>query len=125
MIVKQPVHYIKGYRNLLGALFQLKYYSKFCQVLAEVEALSKDKNIVQNLNTEVLVFQFLYVSKINKYFMEGNFAEGVKIIPELLEKLELYKSMLDPERVLIIYYKIASLYFVSPSFFAYMLPQLV
>ncbi|GHE72588.1 MULTISPECIES: hypothetical protein [Roseivirga] len=116
MIVKQPVHYIKGYRNLLGALFQLKYYSKFCQVLAEVEALSKDKNIVQNLNTEVLVFQFLYVSKINKYFMEGNFAEGVKIIPELLEKLELYKSMLDPERVLIIYYKIASLYFGNGNY---------
>lgn len=116
MIIKQPVHYIKGYRNLLGSLFQLQYYSKFCEVLAEVEALSQDKRVIQNLNTEVLVFQFLYISKINKHFMEGSFDRGVEIIPELTEKLEKYQYKIDPERVLMMYYKIASLYFGSGNY---------
>ncbi len=116
MIIKQPVHYVKGYRNLLGALFQLQYYSKFCEVLTEVEALSNDKQIVQNLNTEVLIFQFLYISKINKHFMEGSFDEGVQLIPELTEKLEIYKAKIDPERVLMMYYKIASLYFGNANY---------
>ena len=116
MIIKQPVHYIKGYRNLLGALFQLQYYSKFCEVLEEVEELSQDKQIVQNLNTEVLVFQFLYISKINKHFMEGSFDQGVEMIPELMQKLEKYQYKIDPERVLMMYYKIASLYFGSGNY---------
>lgn len=116
LIIKQPVHYIKGYRNLLGSLFQLQYYSKFCEVLEEVEELSQNKQVVQNLNTEVLIFQFLYISKINKHFMEGSFDEGVEMIPEIMEKLDRYKSKIDPERVLMIYYKIASLYFGSGNY---------
>ncbi|MBO6495688.1 MAG: hypothetical protein JJ978_08990 [Roseivirga sp.] len=116
MIKKQPVHYIKGYRNLLGSLFQLQYYSKFCEVLKEVEELSQNKEIIQNLNTEVLVFQFLYISKINKHFMEGSFDEGVEMVPELMQKLERYQNKIDPERVVMMYYKIASLYFGSGNF---------
>ncbi|MCO6361004.1 hypothetical protein [Roseivirga pacifica] len=116
MVQKQQVHFIKGYSNLLDALFQLQYYTKFCEVLAEVETLSKDKNIVTDLNTEVLIFKFLYISKINKYFMEGNFKQGVKLIPEILDKLELYKEQIDPERVLMMYYKFASLYFGNADY---------
>lgn len=111
MAEKQSVHFIKGYRNLLDALFQLQYYSKFCEVLSEVENLSKHQKVVQDLNTEVLIFKFLYISKINKHFLEGSFDEGVKLIPEVLEKLNAYETKIDPERVLMFYYKIASLYF--------------
>ena len=64
MAQKQPVLFIKGYRNLLDTLFQLQYYSKFCQVLEEVEMLSINKLIVKDLNTEILIFKFLYISKI-------------------------------------------------------------
>ena len=111
MAEKQPVQFIKGYQNLLAALFQLQYYTRFCEVLEEVEALAKDTGIVRDLNTEVLIFKFLYISKINRHFMEGSFAEGVELIPEVLDKLKLYEGKIDPERVLMFYYKIASLYF--------------
>ena len=116
MAQKQPVQYIKGYRNLLASLFQLQYYTRFCQVLEEVETLSQDKSIVRDLNTEVLVFTFMYIAKINKHFMEGSFDKGVELIPDLLEKLERYKEKIDPERVLMFYYKIASLYFGDANY---------
>lgn len=116
MARKQPVQFIKGYRNLLASLFQLQYYSKFCQVIDEVDALSQNELIVKDLNTEILIFKFLYIAKINKYFMEGSFAEGVKIIPEILERLKKYEGKIDPERVLMFYYKFASLYFGNDNY---------
>jgi tetratricopeptide (TPR) repeat protein len=116
MITKQLSLYIKGYRHLLGSLFQLQYYTKFCAVLEEIEVLSKNIDIVKDLNTEVLIFKFLWISKINKHFMEGSFEEGVILIPKLLKKLKEYESKIDPERVLMFYYKIASLYFGNGDF---------
>ena len=113
MAKRQPVEYIKGYHNLLSVLFQLQHYTRFCQVIDELAAIQHNDQIVRDLNTKVLVFKFLFSSKINKYFMEGNFTEGVKLIPELLEKLEEYSSKIDPERLLLFYYKIATLYFGS------------
>lgn len=116
MAEKQPVQFIKGYRNLLAALFQLQYYTRFCEILVEVESLAKNDQIVRDLNTEVLIFKFLYISKINKHFMEGSFDEGVELIPEVLEKLKKYEGKIDSERVLMFYYKIASLYFGSANY---------
>ncbi|OEK00976.1 hypothetical protein BFP97_05385 [Roseivirga sp. 4D4] len=116
MARKQPVLFIKGYRNLLAALFQLQYYSEFCRVLDEVELLSKDQQIVKDLNSEILIFKFLYISKINKHFMEGQFEKGIDLIPEILEKLKLYEGKIDPERVLMFYYKFASLYFGNANY---------
>ncbi|MFT7268775.1 MAG: tetratricopeptide (TPR) repeat protein [Roseivirga sp.] len=116
MIAKQLSLYIKGYWHLLGSLFQLQYYSKFCVVLTEIEALAKNDDIVKDLNTEVLIFKFLWISKINKHFMEGSFEAGVELIPKLLKKLKEYEGKIDPERVLMFYYKIASLYFGNGDF---------
>lgn len=116
MAQKQPVLFIKGYRNLLDTLFQLQYYSKFCLVLKEVEELSKNELIVKDLNTEILIFKFLYISKINKLFMEGDFDKGVELIPEIIEKLKRYEGKIDPERVLMFYYKFASLYFGNDNY---------
>ena len=45
--------------------------------------------------------------------MEGTFTEGLKIVPEIEEKLKEYELYMDRHRVLVFYYKIASLYFGS------------
>jgi TPR repeat protein len=111
MLKKHPEQYIKGLHNLLSSLFHLQHYSKFCAVMEELEALSKNIEFTSNLNTEILIFKFLYTAKINKLFMEGRFDLGIAIVPELLDKLAHYKGKIDAERVLMFYYKIASLYF--------------
>jgi hypothetical protein len=48
--------------------------------------------------------------------MEGRFDKGVELIPEILEKLKQYKGKIDPERVLMFYYKFASLYFGNDNY---------
>src|SRR5215211_4377437 len=45
--------------------------------------------------------------------MEGSFTEGLSLVPFIEDKLKEYELYLDRHRVLIFYYKIASLYFGS------------
>ncbi|MFD2999358.1 hypothetical protein ACFS7Z_03210 [Pontibacter toksunensis] len=116
MKFKQDMLYIKGLHNLLLALYNMLYYSKFKQVLQKLEDFAADPERKTSPNSEVLLFLFIYTNKINNYFLEGNFTEGLQIIPELLEKLNRFKSHLDPHRRLMFYYKIASLYFGSGEY---------
>lgn len=109
----QAMLYIKGLHNLLAALYNLLYYSKFMQVLRTLEDFAANQTRRSSPNTEILLFQYIYTNKINAYFLEGRFTEGLAIIPELLEQLDHFKPQLDTHRTLVFYYKIASLYFGS------------
>ncbi|OKL38543.1 hypothetical protein [Pontibacter flavimaris] len=113
MKYSQPSLYIKGLHNLLAALFNLQYFTRFEQVLQEMERFANDPNRRDTPNTEVLLFLYIYTNKINLYFMRGAFSEGVHLVPELLRNLEQHEQQLDPHRRLIFYFKIASLYFGS------------
>ena len=48
--------------------------------------------------------------------MEGTFDAGLELVPDLIQKLEDYAPFLDAHRVMVFYYKIASLYFGSGDF---------
>lgn len=113
MIEVQPALYLKGLHNLLAALFNLRYYSKFKRVLEQLEKVDEIKSIKANQNIEILVFLYTSTNTINKYFLSGEFSEGVKYIPHLEHDLVKYDNFLDPHRVLVFYYKIACLYFGS------------
>jgi hypothetical protein len=113
MIDKQTTLYVKGLHNLLAALYNLLYHSKFKQVLQKLEDFANDETRRTSPNIEIQLFLYIYTNRINAYFMEGKFTEGLDIIPELLEKLKDFQVQLDPHRMLVFYYKIASLYFGS------------
>jgi hypothetical protein len=48
--------------------------------------------------------------------MQGSFREGLKLVPLIEEKLGEYHLYLDRHRILVFYYKIATLYFGSGDF---------
>jgi hypothetical protein len=78
-----------------------------------LEDLSQKDIIVRNENNNIQLFVYLYIAKINQHFMYGSFEEGLKLVPYITEKLQHYSLYLDRHRVLVFYYKIASLYFGS------------
>ena len=43
--------------------------------------------------------------------MEGKFQNGLKMIPNILSKINSLKIHIDPHHIMLIYYKIACLYF--------------
>jgi tetratricopeptide (TPR) repeat protein len=48
--------------------------------------------------------------------MEGTFTEGLKLVPYIEEQLKEYEIYLDRHRILVFYYKVASLYFGSAKY---------
>lgn len=116
MIEIEPAHYIKAIHNLLNAHFDLQNYQKFNEAIRQFEAFAQSETVIKNENNRIQVFIYLYLAKINRHFMEGTFAEGLKLVPEIVEKLNEYALYLDKHRILIFYYKIASLYFGSGDY---------
>ena len=106
-------HYIKGMHNLMSAHFDLQNYNKLVDSLKEFERFSHTALVKNNDNNRIQTFIYLNLSRINKHFMEGTFSEGLKQIPYIEEKLKEFELYIDRHRVLVFYYKFASLYFGS------------
>lgn len=116
MIPLEPAHYIKGMHNLLTAHFALRNYAKFDCTIDAFDAFAQSDTVQQSDNNSIQVFVYLYIAKINQHFLHGTFKEGLQLVPEIEEKLKAYRLYLDRHRVLVFYYKIASLYFGSGDF---------
>ncbi|MEO1654112.1 MAG: hypothetical protein AAFU64_11230, partial [Bacteroidota bacterium] len=116
MLEQEPEWYLKGIHRLQEALFNLQHYSRFKGNLVLLESFWAKIQGQGRENMELLTFLYLTTARINLHFMEGSFSQGLALIPEILEKLEVYDKQLDPYHVLVLYYKIASLYFGSGDF---------
>ncbi|HSC53202.1 MAG TPA: hypothetical protein VLC98_06280 [Phnomibacter sp.] len=113
MIKVETIQYIKGMHNLLGAHYDLKNADRFYETLQHFEAFYQSPVVQVNENYKIQSFVYLYISKIHKHYLEGTFSEGLNMVPEILDNLELYNLYIDRHRVLVFYYKIACLYFGS------------
>jgi hypothetical protein len=116
MIKIEPQHYIKGMHNLLNAHFMLRNDKRFNIDLDKFQAFYESREGNATMNNHVQSFVYLYLSKINKHFLEGTFSEGLELVPEIESKLKEFELQLDRHRTLIFYYKIACLYFGSGDY---------
>jgi hypothetical protein len=116
MVQVETGHYIKGTHNLLNAHFDLRNFRGFQSVLERFEAFADSEVVQRSHNNRVQTFIYLTTARINQHFMVGTFREGLAQVPYVEEKLDEYSGFIDRHRVLVFYYKIASLYFGSGDF---------
>ncbi len=116
MIEIETAHYIKGLHNLMSAHFDLRNYHKFNDTIQVFERFIETPIIQHNRNNLIQTFTYLNIARLNKHFMEGTFSEGLELVGYIEAKLEEYELYMDRHRVLVFYYKIASLYFGSGDF---------
>lgn len=116
MIPIETVSYIKGMHNLLTSHFTLRNDAKFEKDLMIFEAFASSAIVRQSDNNRVQVFLYLYIAKINQHILDGTFNEGLLLVPYILEKLNEFQRYIDSHRILVFYYKIASLYFGAGDF---------
>ncbi len=112
----ETTHYIKGLHNLLNAHFDLKNDEKFEQTLKVFEDFASSEIVRRNENNAVQVFVYLNIARLNRHVLHGTFTEGLLHVPMIVEKLEAYTMYIDRHRILVFYYKIASLYFGSGQY---------
>src|SRR5450432_3140568 len=116
MIPIETGHYIKGMHNLLGAHFDLLNYPKFLETLSRFEIFFHSEAVQENDNNRIQTFVYLHIAKINQHFIDGTFTDGIELVPFIEEKLKEHEIYLDRHRILIFYYKFASLYFGSGDY---------
>ena len=111
--------YMRGYSRLLDSLFLLRSYKRFAQTLNTFEhEIAGIENVGDN--SRMIALQIHYTHQINKSFYEGAFNEGIKIIPEVEAFIQRYQNHLDIHHRMLLYYKIACLYFGNGDYDACM-----
>lgn len=111
VISQHPVFYLKGKNYLLESLFFLKHYSKFKEELDYFKEEVTQQQIPLNSNTELLIFQYYTANQLHLHFLDGTFKEGEYLVKEIEQKIKKYASRLDDHHIVVLYYKIACLYF--------------
>jgi tetratricopeptide (TPR) repeat protein len=116
MIRVETGHYIKGLHTLLNAHFDLRNYKRFEDTLTKFEKFAQADRVRLHDNFRTQAFVYIYNAKINWHNMTGTFAAGVKLVPQLLEKMEENMLFIDEHRIMVFNYKIASMYFGNGDF---------
>ncbi|PRP67364.1 hypothetical protein [Nonlabens agnitus] len=111
MIQLNPVFFLKGNNYLLEALFFLRRKEKFDKRLAILEETVNDGNFPDNENVAALSFLYLNLNKVNAYFIDGSFSDGLFLIPKIEKELKSFKSKIDEHHQMVFYYKFASMHF--------------
>ncbi len=111
MIQLNPVFYLKGNHYLLESLFYVKYSSQFKKTLQRLEAMVESKDFPKNDNIGSLAFLYINANKLNLHFLEGTFDKGLYLVKIIEYGINKHKDRLDAHHIMILYYKIASLYF--------------
>ncbi|OAD45406.1 hypothetical protein [Polaribacter atrinae] len=111
LINTHPVFYLKSKNYLLEASFLVKKVSTFKRELSLFESEIDQKEIPMNTNTELLIFLYLYSNKLHFHFLEGSFEKGEYLVDIINNKIDKYKNRLDNHYIVLLYYKIACLYF--------------
>jgi hypothetical protein len=123
LFVDQPLmkrvetgHYIKALHNLLNAHFDLRNYQKLEMTLKEFEQFASTGRVQENDSFRIQAFLYITQAKINLHFMKGTFKEGLSLVPEIEDRLEEDALFIDRHRILVLNYKIATLFFGSGDY---------
>jgi hypothetical protein len=116
MIRVETGHYIKGVHNLLNAHFDLRNYQKFETDLHGFETFAQGERVQENDSFRIQAFIYITTAKMNQHFMRGTFKDGLPLVPGIEDMLAQDALFIDRHRVLVLNYKIATLYFGSGDY---------
>jgi len=111
MIYLNPVFFLKGNHYLLESLFYVKYSSQFKETLERMEKITESKDFPDNDNIASLAFLYINLNKLNLHFLEGTFEKGLYLVKIVEYGINKHKDRIDQHHVMVLYYKIACLYF--------------
>ncbi len=100
----------------MNSHFDLRNYQQFGKVLKEFEDFTKTERVQENDTFRIQSFLYISQAKLNQHFMLGTFKEGLDLVPYINEGLKENALFIDQHRVMVLTYKIATLYFGSGDY---------
>ena len=108
--------YLKGLNHLMIAQYKLMRYSDFIQNHRRMKYIPQLVGVELDANIQLKLQKYIYSHLFNKFFMVGDFEIGAILFARIKPRLEEFISQLDKHSRLIMYYKIACLYFGDGNF---------
>lgn len=116
LIAVHPVFYIKGNHYVLESLFYLNRVKQFETTLDSFETIIGSTHIPEDDNIIVLSFFYVYSNKLNLKFMKAEYSGGEELLDTINKRIERYRDKVDRHHVMILYYKMACLYFGNRNY---------
>ncbi len=105
-----PHLYIKGLHNCLSVLYNCMDIRRHEVYLLELETFT-GSDLKFDENTKIMSFVYLNSARINHIILSGKFSESIGYLVQVEEELEQYAGKLDDYRLMIFWYRMASIYF--------------
>lgn len=116
LIVSRLETYVKCLNNVLVGCNKLFLYEEFIHYHKKLQLIKRNRKWKLPQNTNLNLFKTYYIHEINRHFMLGEFTSGTKIVSRLEADLNRFIPLLDQHTLLILYYKIACLFFGASNF---------
>jgi tetratricopeptide (TPR) repeat protein len=110
---EDPVLYMRGLSYELTSLYSLRDYARYVKVLEKFEKFIGTHESYFDMTGQIISFLYLYTAKINRHFLEGSFAEGLRLVPEINRLIKKFGRFIDVHRIMVFNYKTAWLYLGS------------
>lgn len=103
-------HYVRAVSRLLDVMFMTRQHDQMVELIAKFE---RELPLVKPMTDNLIIVSnlCLLLAKVNVFFLEGNFAEGVKLASQVDKFLEDYGWGVDEHYRMLLSYKIACMYF--------------
>jgi hypothetical protein len=113
LITEDPDLYMRGYHYILTCAYNLKKQDIYTSYLDELEGFRDGEYASFNNNSQIISFLYVHYGRLNKYFLQENYKDGLKVIPSTLKRIQRYKLKLDAHRILVFYFKIAWMHLMA------------
>lgn len=108
--------YLSAINSMMVAQNKLYLYTDFVENTRRLREIRHYPRGVINENIRTRLLKYTYVHEFNRIFMLGDFAHGVSLMKKIEPRLEAFIRFLDNHSRLIMFYKIACLYFGNGNY---------
>ncbi|MEM7549917.1 MAG: hypothetical protein AAF363_09585 [Bacteroidota bacterium] len=109
-------NYLIAINNLMIAQHKLYKYHEFVAFSRRLREIRHYSTSLLNENIRLKLLKYTYVHEFNRIFMLGDFKSGVSLMNRIKPGLEDFIDQLDEHSKLILYYKVACLYFGNDNY---------
>lgn len=113
MIEEDPDLFMRGFHYLLTCSFNLGETEKFIVRLDELEKFRKANYKKFSPNSQIISFMYVHHGRLNKFFIQKKYKEGIAAIPGTLRRINRYRSKLDSHRIMVFYFKFAWMHLMA------------
>lgn len=105
--------YLQALHALMIAAYYLGDLPTFTATSEQLDGFLRQRGKGVNENTEIIAFLYTQLARINECFIAADFKKALQLLPKIDAGIKKFKKLLDPHKVHILYYKIASIHLAN------------